>query len=192
MRHQRHIGLILVVPMSATICHIWGDNHTWHRSLQAFPQTTTWLITIIASYPGVLHIMYQDQQLLPLLTYLETVTCIPLQCRNTRMTHQHHLFLLDLNHHTTIPLLLLMPCQIFICLIYLHRTRSFGSGQSSQSRRSSQSLNSDRPSSGSIRQNDRFVQELQMEVALLRSENQSIRSEKDNLTYVITLLYIFL
>jgi hypothetical protein len=118
MRHQRHIGLILVVPMSATICHIWGDNHTWHRSLQAFPQTTTWLITIIASYPGVLHIMYQDQQLLPLLTYLETVTCIPLQCRNTRMTHQHHLFLLDLNHHTTIPLLLLMPCQIFTCLIF--------------------------------------------------------------------------
>lgn len=73
----------------------------------------------------------------------------------------------------------------------LHRMRSFGSGQSSQSRWSSQSLNSDRLSSGSIRYNDRVTQELQMEVALLRSENQSLKSERENLSYVITLVYIF-
>lgn len=67
---------------------------------------------------------------------------------------------------------------------YLRRPASLGSGHSNQSHRSS--LNSDRMSSGSTRQNDPMIQELQMEVALLRSENQAIKAEKETITYVVS------
>ena len=71
---------------------------------------------------------------------------------------------------------------------YLRHADSFGSGRSSQSQRSSDRLSS---GSQSTRQSA-DIQELQMEVALLRSENQIIKTEKETILYVITDLNIFL
>jgi len=73
---------------------------------------------------------------------------------------------------------------------YLRRPASLGSGHSNQSHRSS--INSDWMSSGSTRQNDPIIQELQMEVALLRSENQAIKAEKETITYVIVQFFFLI
>lgn len=68
---------------------------------------------------------------------------------------------------------------------YLRRTDSFGSGHSNQSRRSS--LNS---SSGSMRHNKDEIRELRVELAILWSENQAIKTEKDTIMYVLLIIFL--